>query len=164
MRIRKSLIVANFVLSGAAGNDPPAIARPAPGRTAMSSSPVFYPDATAVIEVGDARDSDVFGRLYACGRDKPIAVANTLGAILGAAAAGFVRWRRTGADRDGLPLGEDQGPCPRLAAWSQLILSLVFATGDALRAQVGPGPIITDDHPRIEYFLVENASRIPLGF
>jgi hypothetical protein len=40
------------------------------------------------------------------------------------------------------------------ATWSQLIPSLVFATGDAVRSGVGPGPIITDDHPRTEYFLV----------
>jgi len=38
------------------------------------------------------------------------------------------------------------------AAWSQLIPSLVLATGDAVRSGVGPGPIITDDHPRTEYF------------
>jgi spermidine synthase len=45
-------------------------------------------------------------------------------------------------------------PAHDLAAWSQLIPSLVFATGDAVRSGVGPGPIITDDHPRTEYFLV----------
>ena len=26
--------------------------------------------------------------------------------------------------------------------------------GDAVRAQAGPGPIITDDHPRPEYWLL----------
>jgi hypothetical protein len=35
-----------------------------------------------------------------------------------------------------------------------VIPSLVFATGDAVRSGVGPGPIITDDHPRTEYFLL----------
>jgi spermidine synthase len=40
------------------------------------------------------------------------------------------------------------------AAWSALIPSLVFATGNAVRAGAGPGPIITDDHPRTEYFLL----------
>lgn len=40
------------------------------------------------------------------------------------------------------------------ATWSQLIPSLVFATRDAVRSGVGPGPIITDDHPRTEYFLL----------
>ena len=38
--------------------------------------------------------------------------------------------------------------------WAQLIPSLVFATGDAVRTAIGPGPIITDDHPRTEYFLL----------
>jgi len=45
-------------------------------------------------------------------------------------------------------------PAHDSAAWSQLIPSLVFATGDAVRSGVGPGPIITDDHPRTEYFLL----------
>lgn len=40
------------------------------------------------------------------------------------------------------------------ATWMQLIPNLVFATGDAVRSVVGPGPIITDDHPRTEYFLL----------
>jgi spermidine synthase len=45
-------------------------------------------------------------------------------------------------------------PAHDVAAWSQLIPSLVFATGDGVRSGVGPGPIITDDHPRTEYFLL----------
>jgi spermidine synthase len=45
-------------------------------------------------------------------------------------------------------------PAHDAATWSQLIPSLVFATGDAVRSGVGPGPIITDDHPRTEYFLI----------
>jgi len=45
-------------------------------------------------------------------------------------------------------------PAHDSATWSQLIPSLVFATGDAVRTVVGPGPIITDDHPRTEYFLL----------
>jgi spermidine synthase len=40
------------------------------------------------------------------------------------------------------------------AGWSQLIPTLVLASGDAVRAGVGPGPIITDDHPRTEYFML----------
>jgi spermidine synthase len=45
-------------------------------------------------------------------------------------------------------------PAHDSAAWSRLIPSLVFATGDVVRSGVGPGPTITDDHPRTEYFLV----------
>jgi hypothetical protein len=45
-------------------------------------------------------------------------------------------------------------PAHDSVAWSQLIPSLVFATTDAVRSAVGPGPIITDDHPRTEYFLL----------
>ena len=45
-------------------------------------------------------------------------------------------------------------PAHDAAAWSQLIPTLVFATGGAVRSTVGPGPIITDDHPRTEYFLL----------
>lgn len=45
-------------------------------------------------------------------------------------------------------------PAHDAAAWSQLIPSLVLATGDTVRAGVGPGPVITDDHPRTEYFLL----------
>jgi spermidine synthase len=45
-------------------------------------------------------------------------------------------------------------PAHDVAAWAQLIPSLVFATGDGVRSGVGPGPIITDDHPRTEYFLL----------
>ena len=47
-------------------------------------------------------------------------------------------------------------PAHDAAAWSQLIPGLVLATGDAVRSTVGPGPIITDDHPRTEYFLLRH--------
>ena len=45
-------------------------------------------------------------------------------------------------------------PAHDSAGWAGLIPRLVFATGDAVRSGVGPGPLITDDHPRTEYFLV----------
>jgi hypothetical protein len=47
-------------------------------------------------------------------------------------------------------------PAHDSAAWSHLIPSLVFATGYAARAGAGLGPLITDDHPRTEYYLLRN--------
>jgi spermidine synthase len=57
-------------------------------------------------------------------------------------------------------------PAHDSATWSQLIPSLFFATGDAVRSGIGPGPIITDDHPRTEYFLlrhVADPSALPMS-
>ena len=38
--------------------------------------------------------------------------------------------------------------------WTQMLLGLTWASGDQLRAAVGPGPLITDDRPLPEYFLI----------
>jgi spermidine synthase len=89
---------------------------------------------------------DVFGRLYA---------ANTLGAIVGAAAAGFVLIEVLGLS-DSLRVGAAGSA---FAGVTALVLArrhdaVPMDPGDAVRSGVGPGPIITDDHPRTEYFLV----------
>ena len=54
------------------------------------------------------------------------------------------------------------------AAWTQILLGLTWASGDQLRAAVGDGPLITDDRPLPEYFLLRrlanpNAPLVNLG-
>ena len=39
-------------------------------------------------------------------------------------------------------------------AWVDMLLGLTWASGDRLRAAVGSGPLITDDRPLPEYFLI----------
>jgi hypothetical protein len=38
--------------------------------------------------------------------------------------------------------------------WAATLQDLTWASGDALRKAVGDGPLITDDHPLPEYFLL----------
>ena len=38
--------------------------------------------------------------------------------------------------------------------WSDTLLGLTWASGDQLRTAVGPGPLVTDDRPLPEYFLI----------
>ncbi len=46
-------------------------------------------------------------------------------------------------------------PAKTVDAWVQSIASQTLVTGgDAVRASVGPGPVVTDDRPRPEYFLL----------
>jgi spermidine synthase len=46
-------------------------------------------------------------------------------------------------------------PVKTMDAWVQEIGQLTMLSGgDAVRAKAGPGPIITDDHPRTEYWLL----------
>jgi hypothetical protein len=40
------------------------------------------------------------------------------------------------------------------ADWAQQILALKWASGDELRQVVGDGPLITDDRPLPEYFII----------
>ena len=52
--------------------------------------------------------------------------------------------------------------------WVATIQSLTWASGDPLRKAVGDGPLITDDHPLPEYFLIRrlgdpSAPRLTLG-
>ncbi len=52
--------------------------------------------------------------------------------------------------------------------WTDTLLGLTWAAGDQLRAAVGPGPLVTDDHPLPEYFLLRrlanpHATMLSLG-
>jgi hypothetical protein len=44
------------------------------------------------------------------------------------------------------------------ADWAQYILGLKWASGDQLRTAVGDGPLITDDRPLPEYFILRRLS------
>lgn len=95
-----------------------------------------FPEVTLALGPGGAG-------VFMLGSDRPVSFApDAIASVL----------ERPGVT-DNLSTAPDS-PAHDLAAWSQLIPSLVFATGDAVRSGVGPGPIITDDHPRTEYFLV----------
>jgi hypothetical protein len=39
-------------------------------------------------------------------------------------------------------------------AWGELLMGLTWASGDEMRAAVGDGPLITDDRPLPEYFIL----------
>jgi len=46
-------------------------------------------------------------------------------------------------------------PVKTMDAWvGEIGQQTVLSGGDAVRAKAGPGPIITDDHPRPEYWLL----------
>ena len=52
--------------------------------------------------------------------------------------------------------------------WTDLLSGLTWASGDQLRTAVGDGPLITDDRPLPEYFLIRrlthpNAPGLTLG-
>ncbi|HEU4672860.1 MAG TPA: fused MFS/spermidine synthase [Candidatus Limnocylindrales bacterium] len=48
-----------------------------------------------------------------------------------------------------------------LGGWEALIPSLVRLSGDQVRGFAGPGPLVTDDHPLPEYFLLRHAFGTP---
>ena len=48
-------------------------------------------------------------------------------------------------------------PAHDAAAWARLIPSLVWVSGDEVEKVVGSGPLITDDRPLPEYFLLRHA-------
>jgi spermidine synthase len=48
--------------------------------------------------------------------------------------------------------------------WADRILGLAWAQGDKLRAAVGDGPLITDDRPMPEYFLIRRLQHPDLPF
>ncbi len=54
------------------------------------------------------------------------------------------------ADVDGAPDSHQR----TAQAWADTLLGLTWASGDQLRAAVGSGPLITDDRPLPEYFLI----------
>jgi predicted membrane-bound spermidine synthase len=45
-------------------------------------------------------------------------------------------------------------PAKTVDDWVGVIARQTWMSGDAVRAAAGPGPLITDDHPRPEYFLL----------
>jgi len=45
-------------------------------------------------------------------------------------------------------------PDKTVEGWVRVIARQTWLTGDAVRQTAGPGPLITDDHPRPEYFLL----------
>jgi hypothetical protein len=48
---------------------------------------------------------------------------------------------------------------PRTTAeWTSIIRSSVWLTNNQVNAYTGTGPLITDDHPLTEYFLLDGAS------
>lgn len=54
------------------------------------------------------------------------------------------------ADLDSAPDSRDR----TAQAWADTLLGLTWAEGDRLRAAVGDGPLVTDDRPLPEYFLL----------
>jgi spermidine synthase len=56
------------------------------------------------------------------------------------------------ADLDSAP---DFRPVP-VSAWPSIIRSHIWMTGDQVNAYTGSGPLLTDDHPLSEYFLIQS--------
>lgn len=83
--------------------------------------------------------------IYMLGSDQPLAFQDAITrAIL--ARSGVVADLSSAFD----------SPVHDLAAWATLIPSLVRLSGDQVAAFAGPGPLITDDHPLPEYFLLRH--------
>jgi spermidine synthase len=83
---------------------------------------------------------------YLLGSDKPIAFSDS--------AARTILSRR-GVVED-LSAAFDS-PARSVEAWTQRIQQLVIFTGNEVRAFAGPGPMVTDDRPLPEYFLLRTA-------
>ncbi len=67
-------------------------------------------------------------------------------------------------DLNGAPDSQDRS----VDEWVATIMGLTWASGDVLRAAVGDGPLITDDRPLPEYFIIRrltdpDAPRLSLG-
>lgn len=63
------------------------------------------------------------------------------------------------ADLDSAP---DYGPYPT-AAWPGVLDKLIWMRNDQVNRFVGTGPILTDDHPLTEYFLLSSISSFTLS-
>jgi spermidine synthase len=63
------------------------------------------------------------------------------------------------ATRADLASAPDYGPV-RTRAWPGIIRKLVWLTNDQVNRYVGAGPLLTDDHPLTEYFLLSSFSSI----
>lgn len=74
-------------------------------------------------------------------------------------------------NRPGVLADVDSAPDSRqrtVQQWTDMLLGLTWAAGDQLRAVVGSGPLVTDDRPLPEYFLIRrlthpNATMLSLG-
>jgi spermidine synthase len=82
--------------------------------------------------------------MYLLGSEAPMIFrASTIMHVFGSPAAR--------ADLAGAP---DYRPVP-VTSWPSIIQSLVWMRGGQVNAYTGPGPMLTDDHPLSEYFLIQ---------
>jgi spermidine synthase len=85
--------------------------------------------------------------MYLLGSDSPMAFhPSAIERVFGTPAAR--------ADLDGAP---DYAPVPT-SSWPSVISKLVWMKGDQVNTYTGPGPLLTDDHPLSEYFLLRGNS------
>jgi spermidine synthase len=86
------------------------------------------------------------------GSDSPIQFnAGSVTKVFGSAAAR--------ADLAGAP---DYKPIPA-KAWPSMLHSLIWLTNSQVSAFAGAGPLLTDDHPVIEYFFLSNLHSLSIG-
>lgn len=83
--------------------------------------------------------------MYMLGSDAPMSLrASAITQVFGSRAAR--------ADLDSAP---DYGPVP-VTSWPSIIHRHVWLTGGQVDAYTGSGPLLTDDHPLSEYFLIRD--------
>jgi hypothetical protein len=58
--------------------------------------------------------------------------------------------------------GAPDFPVRSTAQWASIIRHSVWLTDNQVNAYAGPGPVITDDHPLIEYFLLDGSASNPV--
>jgi hypothetical protein len=91
--------------------------------------------------------------MYLLGSDAPMTFsASAIDQVFGSPAAQ--------ADLANAP---DYGPVP-VGSWPSIISKLVWLTNDQVDAYTGPGPLLTDDHPLSEYFLIDGVGDGSLPF
>jgi spermidine synthase len=91
--------------------------------------------------------------MYLLGSDAPMTFsASAIDQVFGSPAAQ--------ADLANAP---DYGPVP-VGSWPSIISKLVWLTNDQVDAYTGPGPLLTDDHPLSEYFLIHGVGDGSLPF
>jgi spermidine synthase len=83
--------------------------------------------------------------MYVLGSQSPMVFrASTIEQVFGSRAA-----------RADLGSAPDYPPVPA-SSWPSIIHKLVSLTGNQVNAYTGPGPLLTDDHPLSEYFLLHD--------
>jgi len=96
-------------------------------------------------------DSPTHGGAYIMGSQAPITFTEpALRSVFGSKAAQ--------ADLAGAP----DYPARSTSQWVSVIRHSVWLTDNQVNAYTGPGPLITDDHPLIEYFLYEGYAFSPV--